>query len=255
MVQADCQGLPRQPLFYACGGPYVFLDARAGADIVHLAAKGFGADDLVRRHINTQIDYMIANIESGQDNEFAAVVVPSDEEALNARKAVAQDLGREAREISNAIFERIDKFNVGTLGWIGFGALLWTVVSSIGMVEMSFNEIWNVPKPRAIWHRAWIYLSVVIVLPVRAALAMSVPIMNVAKNLIISTLGSTWLTKWVSTGLVRFLDSWIFSAAVTLGFSAMTFAFLFLLLPNCKVQFRDAWRGGLVTAVLFGAWL
>lgn len=222
--------------------------------ILLLAAKTFGADDLVRRHINTQIDAMITSIESGQDDEFAQVTA-SDEETLAARRQVAQDLGREAREISDALFERIDKFNVGTLGWIGFGALLWTIISSIGMVEVSFNEIWQVEKPRPIWHRAWIYLGVVIVLPVIGALAMSVPILNIAKNVIVATLGASWLTEWVSAGLVRFLDSWIFRSVVTLSFASLDFAFLFSALPNCKVDFKEAWKGGLLTSILFGAWM
>lgn len=222
--------------------------------ILILAAKTFGADDLVRNYINTRISYAIENIESGQDDELAAMAA-TNEETLEARKAVAQYFGKQAREATNEIFERIDKFNVGTLGWIGFGALLWTIISSIGMVEVSFNEIWGVEKPRAIWHRAWIYLSVVIVLPVISALAMSIPILKTAKSIILATLGSTWLTQWVSDGLIWFLDSRLFTLGITLVFSSLSFAFLFAALPNCKVSFSGAWKGGLVTAVLFGAWM
>jgi len=222
--------------------------------ILILAAKTCNVDDLVRRHVDVMIDRMITNIESSQDDELAAVTAP-DEATLEARREVAMQLGAQAREMTNALFERIDKFDVGTLGWIGFGFLLWTVISSIGMVEISFNEIWRVPKPRAIWHRAWLYLGVVIVLPVIGALAMSIPLLNMAKNIIISTLGATWLTEWVSTGLIWFLDSWIFSAGITLLFASLDFAFLFSALPNCKVDFKYAWRGGIITAILFATWM
>ena len=222
--------------------------------ILLLLAKKLNADEYVRTFVNGQIEVMITNIESGQDDELAVVAAP-DEEALAARRQVAADLGRQAREISDALFQRIECFDVGTLGWIGFGALLWTVISSIGMVEVSFNGIWRVPKPRAIWNRVWLYLAIVIVLPIFAALTMSVPILNIAKNIIVSTLGATWLTEWVSTGLVRFLDSWFFRNAVTLTFTSLAFAFLFCVVPNCRVKFWAALKGGVITAAAFGAWM
>ena len=222
--------------------------------ILLLAAKACNIDDLVRRHIDERIDAMIVNIEQSQDDELAQVAA-TDEETRCARREVAQDLGRQARQLSDALFARIDRFDVGTLGWIGFVFLLWTVISSIGMVEVSFNEIWEVPKPRAIWKRALIYLSVVIILPVIGALAMSLPILNVIKNVIIATLGATWLTQWVSTGLIWFLGSTLFRLAIALTFATLDFAFLFAALPNCRVDFKDAAKGGLITAVAFGAWM
>ncbi len=222
--------------------------------ILLLAAKACNVDDLVRRHINERIDAMIVNIEQSQDDELAQVAA-TDEETRCARREVAQDLGRQARQLSDALFARIDRFDVGTLGWIGFVFLLWTVISSIGMVEVSFNEIWEVPKPRAIWKRALIYLSVVIILPVIGALAMSLPILNIVKNVILATLGATWLTEWVSAGLIWFLDSTLFRVVIALTFATLDFAFLFSTLPNCRVDFKDAAKGGMITAVLFGAWM
>lgn len=222
--------------------------------ILLLAAKACNIDDLVRRHINERIDAMIVNIEQSQDDELAQVTA-TDEETRCARREVAQDLGRQARQLSDALFARIDRFDVGTLGWIGFVFLLWTVISSIGMVEVSFNEIWEVPKPRAIWKRALIYLSVVIILPVIGALAMSLPILNIVKNVILATLGATWLTEWVSAGLIWFLDSTLFRVVIALTFATLDFAFLFSTLPNCRVDFKDAAKGGMITAVLFGAWM
>ena len=222
--------------------------------ILLLAAKTFGAQDYVKTQINGQIDVMISNIEHGQDDELAAVAA-KDEAKREEKRLAAQEFGRQARELSNQLFERIDQFDVGTLGWIGFGMLLWTVISSIGMVEVSFNEIWSIEKVRPIWKRAILYLSVSIVLPVLAALAMSVPLLNIVKDIIVATAGATSATKWLSDGLVWFLDSWILRFVITLGFASLNFAFIFYVMPNCKVLFRHAWWGGLLTAVVFGAWM
>lgn len=222
--------------------------------VLLLAAKTFGADDFVRTQINSQIDAMITNIESGQDDDLAAVAT-TDEAAREQKKLMAQEFGRRARSLSNQVFERVEQFDISTLGWIGFLTLLWTVISSIGMIEVSFNEIWSVEKPRPIWKRAYLYLFVSIVVPVLGALALSLPILNVVKDVIVATVGATSLTKWVSDGLIWFLDSVLLRLAIVFVISSTTFAFLFWVMPNCRVQFRQAFRGGMITAFLFGAWV
>lgn len=217
-------------------------------------AKACGADDLAKRQINAQVDAWIENVEKGQDNEIATVLTQS-EEQRERKKAAAAALAKQAREIRDAIFARIDKFDAGKVGLIGLVMLLWTVISSIGMVETSFNEIWNVPKPRPLWKRALLYLFIASVMPVFAALAMSLPVLNMAKDILIATLGATWLTQWVSNGIIWFLDSLLFRFAVTFAIASLNFGFFFWIIPNCKVRFRPALCGGAITAVLFGCWM
>ena len=222
------------------------------------AAKMCGVDDYARAAINKHIDEMILNIENGQDDDVVhtlADVNMLSEEELEKKRIAALEFGAQAREISNGIFDRIDKFDVGTLGWIGFLFLLWTVISSLGMVEVSFNQIWGVAKPRPVWKRAYMYLFVSIILPVLITLAMSMPILNVVKDVIIATLGATWLTKWVGDGLVWLIDSWLIRFAFTFMIASLNFALLFYLMPNCPVGFRSAWRGGAITALLYGGWM
>jgi membrane protein len=144
---------------------------------------------------------------------------------------------------------------VPVINVVGFVFLLWTVISSLGMVEVSFNQIWGVAKPRPVWKRAYMYMFVSIILPVLVTLAMSLPILNVAKDVIVATLGATWLTKWVGDGLVWLLDSWIIRFAFTFAVASLNFALLFYLMPNCPVNFKAAWRGGAITAILYGGWM
>ena len=221
-------------------------------------AKTCGIDDCARNSINNHIDIMIQNIEKGQDDgivsTLADVNVMSEEERERKRIA-ALEFGKQAREISDGIFDRIDNFNIGTLGWIGFMFLLWTVISSLGMVEVSFNHIWGVTKPRPIWKRAYMYLFISIVVPVLVALAMSLPILGIVKNIIVATLGATWLTKWVGDGLVWLLDSSIVRLGFAIGMASLNFAFLFYMMPNCKVSFKPAFLGGFITALLYGGWM
>ena len=219
-----------------------------------VVAKACKVDEFARAHINGHIDATISSIVNSQDDTLAKLT-PCDEEERRKKKIAAEEFATQARDISNALFDRIEQFDVGTLGWIGFCALLWTVVSTLGSVETSFKSIFGVAKARPVWKRAYMYLFIMVVLPILTAIAMSLPILNVVKDVIMATLGATWLTKWVSDGLIGLLDSWIFRNAFTLLTASMEFAFFLWVMPNCKVSMKNACRGGLITAVVFGCWM
>ena len=219
-----------------------------------VAAKACGVDRYAKVQFNAHIDAMIANIEKGQDDALAQLT-PQDEEARRKKQIAAEEFASQARRVANVIFARVESFDVETLGWIGFGFLLWTVISTLGTVETSFNRIWGVPKPRPVWKRAYMYLLIMIALPVMVTVVMSLPILNVVKNAIVATLGATWLTQWVSDGLVWIIDSWAVRFAFMLCTASVAFGFFFWVMPNCRVRFRCAWLGGAITAALFGAWM
>ena len=206
-------------------------------------AKFCGADDFARQKINEQIDAMISNVEHGQDDDLAKVVSPTSEEERERKRIAAEEFAAQAREISNALFEKVAQFDVWTFGWIGFGFLVWTVISAISMVETSFNEIFDVEKSRPVWKRAYLNVFTAVILPIFAMLALSVPLLALAKQIIVATMGATWLTKWVSDGLVWFLDSTLFRLSITLAFATLSFAYAFAVMPNRKVPFRDAVLG------------
>lgn len=219
-----------------------------------VVAKAAGVDDIAKNQLNSRIEAMIVNIEKGQDDDIARFV-PVSEAEREERRIKAKAFGDVARRISHALFERIDNSDIRTFGWIGFGFLLWTVVSSLGMVEVSFNRIWKVEKSRPLWKRVYIYLFVLAVMPVLAAVAMSLPVLNIVKSVITATMGATSLTRWLSDGLVFFIDSWAFRFLVTFVFAAADFGFFFWLIPNRRVRVSHAWYGGLITAFLFGCWM
>ena len=219
-----------------------------------VAAKACGVDKHAKTQINRRIDAMIVNIEKGQDDALAQLT-PQDEEERRKKKIAAEEFAAQARKLSDELFSRIEKFDLETMGWVGFGLLLWTVISTLGTVETSFNRIWKVPKPRPIWKRAYMYPIIMVAMPVMSTVVMSLPILNVVKNVILATLGATWLTQWVSDGLIWFIDCWAFRIAIVILTSSLTMGFFFWIMPNCKVKFLWAWLGGLITALLLGGWV
>lgn len=220
--------------------------------VVLVGAKVVHVDRFARNQINLQIDRLMADVEKGQtfhaaDKEASSAPVS---EAERKRQIAAEEFARQARVFSDKLFTKIDAFNISKLGWFGLGMLLVTIVMSLSHVEDSLNEIWNIPKARPLWQKAYLYLFVVICVPTLTALALSLPILNIVKNIIISTMGATWLTKWVSDGLVWFLDHWAFRAFVSFGFASLAFGYFLWVMPNYRVRFRYAWQGGFLTAVL-----
>ena len=247
-----------------------------------VTAKACGVGNFARDKINEQIDAFITRVEEGQkEAEAQAAAVPqevavavtnataevaapvsqgADIDAEKAKEAIykakaSKDLALQARKFSNEIFDKIDKVDLTTLGWIGFAVLMWTVISTLGHVETAVNEIWLVKKSRPMWRKVYVYLFIVIVLPVFMSLAVSLPILRLAKTALDATLGATSYTKWVGDALVNLIMSRLFGFFVTLAFASLAFAILLKMMPNCRVGFRSSFRGGFFTALLVGGWM
>ena len=233
-----------------------------------VCAKACGLGNLAREKINEQIDAFITQIETGQkeaaeaaaaaprEADAAAQAVVDDEVKLaNFKAEASKDLAQKGRQFSNEMFDRIDKIDLSTLGWIGFAMLMWTVVSTLGQVEVTVNEIWHVDKARPIWRKFVVYLFIVVALPVFLSLAMSLPIIRVAKVALDATLGATSYTRWVGDSLMGLLTSRLFGFFITLLFASLAFATLLKMMPNRHVSFRASFRAGIFTALLVGGWM
>lgn len=224
--------------------------------VLLVAAKAVHLDARAQKEVNSYLDAAIANVEHGQEDVILkALPVGSSEEDREKKRVAAEVFAKQARWVADTVFSRVKEFDIKTFGWIGFSLLLWTVISSISMVELCFNEIWNIEKPRPVWKRAYIYLGVAFAMPIFSALAMSPQLLNLAKHVITATLGATELTKWAGDGIIWLIDLTVFRFAVSFVLSGLGFALFFLVMPNCRVKFRCAFWGGLITALLFCAWV
>ena len=182
------------------------------------------------------------------------VAKPSAEGAEAGKK-----FGRQARELRDQLLGQIDakieSFNFGPMALAGLLLLAWTVTSTFGQVEASMNEIWRVKTPRKAWKKMLIYAGTLMLLPFLSALAMSMPVLRVVKQVLEATLGSSAATQWMNSAIVGVLDSPLFATAVTFAFATLALAFVFWLMPNRKVAARAAFEGGAVSAALLLAWL
>lgn len=128
---------------------------------------------------------------------------------------------------------------------IGVVFLLWTLISLIANVEEAFDKIWGLTQPRTLWRKITDYTAILLILPI----------------LMICASG---ITVFMSTTLRNILPLDFMSPVISiiLDCSSLVLVWLFfagsyLLIPNTKVKFKNAFFAGILagTAFIILQWL
>ncbi|MBL4752865.1 MAG: YihY family inner membrane protein, partial [Flavobacteriales bacterium] len=131
----------------------------------------------------------------------------------------------------------------GLIAGIGVIVLFWSVMKVLGNIESSFNAIWEIKRPRVLLRKFTDYLSIMLLAPILIIMssAVSVYITTELANLTqsIEVLGS----------LVSFLVQLI---PFTLVWLMLTF--IYIVMPNTKVDFVSALFAGIVAGTIFQGW-
>jgi membrane protein len=158
-----------------------------------------------------------------------------------------EPLGEKGVEVARRIAEFIENMNVGVLGALGLGLLLYTAISLMQKIEESLNFIWHIPQPRRLGERFSRYLSVLLVGPILvfSALGLTATVMNidaVRAMLAVDTLGQ------VMQAVGRLTPYLLVIAA---------FTFVYLFIPNARVRIGPALVGGAVGGIVWqtAGWL
>lgn len=128
---------------------------------------------------------------------------------------------------------------------VGIVFLLWTLISLIRNIELTFNDIWQVPKSRSLWRMTTDYLAIILVLPLLLICASGISIFM-----------STSLSRILPFGFMQPAIEMIFDF-LGLALSWLFFAGTYILIPNTKVRFRNAIIPGIIvgTACQILQWL
>ncbi len=152
-----------------------------------------------------------------------------------------EPLGPRGVELSNDIIGFVENIKVGVLGSLGLLFLLYTVVSLIQKVESSFNYVWQVEHLRGLAQRFSSYLSVILIGPVLvfAALGLTATAMS---NSLVQQLMTMEPLGYVLLSMSKLAPYLLVIAA---------FSFLYMFIPNTRVNLGPALIGGLVAGVLW----
>lgn len=151
-----------------------------------------------------------------------------------------------SEQIVTEIIRYINNTNVGRLGGVGLVALILTVLALLSNVEESFNHVWGVKETRSFFRRFADYSSVLILGPVFLLAAISMTTTLESQAFVQKLMGMT-LVGEVILFLFKFLPFLAMWAA---------FTFLYIFMPNIKVNFQAALLGGIIGGTLwqFAQW-
>ncbi len=152
-----------------------------------------------------------------------------------------EPLGPRGGELSVNIISFVENVKVGVLGSLGLLFLLYTVVSLIQKIESSFNYVWQVARLRGLVQRFSSYLSVILIGPVLvfAALGMTATALN---NSLVQQLMTVEPFGFLLLSMSKLVPYLLVIAA---------FSFIYMFIPNTRVNLRPALVGGLVAGVLW----
>ena len=150
-----------------------------------------------------------------------------------------EPLGEKGEEIARSIVRFIENVNVGVLGALGLGLLVYTAISLMQKIEESLNYIWHIPSPRRLGERFSRYVSVLMVGPILvfSALGITATVMNIDTVRDLLAIDALGQTVRAATRLMPYL----------LVIAAFTFVYLFI--PNSRVRFGPALLGGVAGGI------
>jgi membrane protein len=137
----------------------------------------------------------------------------------------------------------LDNTRGGLIAGIGVVLLFWTVMKVLGNIEHSFNDIWEIKRPRAMVRKFSDYLSIMLIAPLLMLLSGS-------------------LTIYVTTQITHIMDSIqylnYFEDLVAFGLRFipytlvwLLFTFMYIVMPNTKVDIRSAIFAGIIAGTCF----
>lgn len=157
-----------------------------------------------------------------------------------------EPLGPSADKITETVIGFVDNVKIGVLGSIGIALLFYTVLAMIQKIEVSFNHIWKIPRQRPLTQRITEYLVVLLLGPLAVSLVIGTTA-SLSSNTVVDS-----LLTYEAIGLPVY---WL-GRLVPYALIVAMFSFVFMLIPNTRVQARAALTGGLVSGLLWqsAAW-
>ncbi len=150
-------------------------------------------------------------------------------------------LGEQGAEVAQRIIGFVDNMQVGVLGSVGLGLLIFTVISLMQKIERSLNDIWQVPQGRPIAERFSGYLSILLVGPVLVFTSLGLTA-SIGHSSIVQAISSIEPFGEILQAAGRLLPYLMVIVAFTL---------IYKLMPNTRVRWLPAIIGGIVAGVLW----
>jgi membrane protein len=136
----------------------------------------------------------------------------------------------------------LDQAKGGLIAGVGIVLLLWTVISIMGKIEESLNDIWEIKKPRTLIRKFSDYIALMVLGPVLLIVSSSATVLvaSQVKVLVnkIAFLGVLGKGILLALNLLPYVSIWTL------------LTMLYLIMPNTKIPLRSAIVGGVFAGTI-----
>ncbi len=130
----------------------------------------------------------------------------------------------------------------GLIAGVGVALLFWTVISILGKIEESLNEIWEVKKSRTLVRKFSDYIAIMVFAPVLFIISSSATVLVASQVKVIvnqiALLGIFSKVIFLLLNLLPYASIWVL------------LTMLYLIMPNTKIPLRSAIWGGVVAGTI-----
>jgi len=151
-------------------------------------------------------------------------------------------------EVLNEVIKMSENFledvKGGLVAGVGLIILIWSVMQVLTNIEKSFNAIWQIKKSRSFFRKLADYLSIMLIGPLFIILS-SVAMVAITKQVNDAGTSSLIISNVISPALQNSLK------VVPYLSMGLAFTLLYMIMPNTKVNFKNALVAGILAGVLF----
>jgi len=152
-------------------------------------------------------------------------------------------LGEQGKQITAQVLDLVNNVRGPVLGGVGLLFFLWTAISMIQKVEESFNYTWYVSKSRSFSRRFTEYLIVLLVGPLLMVTAIG----------LLTSIQSNDVVQWIANNPALGPLFVLFGKLFPYLLISAVFTFLYIFMPNTKVNLKSAIVGGIAGGFMWAA--
>ena len=193
--------------------------------------KGIGIDDQMK---HMAYDF-ISQIEITESIELEDVNATAQTDNVAPQQTLAGHLKR----VADMVFDYVEKTNFAALGAFGVAGLMFTVLSVMSSIENALNNIWHAGSERSLSRRLMNYMALFIIVPVVLNLAIAV----------LSSMQGSFLWEYFFSYIPLDMKNPVSMILLNFFLVVSTFIFIYVFMPNTKVNITPAAIGGLVAGV------
>ena len=214
--------------------------------IILLARQEFGKDGCAK-DASALTYYSLLNVVPVFAVAFAIAKGFGLEKLIKSQILQMAEKGNWQTDVTNQIItfsgSLLEQTKGGIIAGVGVILLLWTVISILGKIEESFNNIWEVKKSRTLVRKFSDYMTMMILAPVLFVISSSITVVVASKvKFIVQKIALFGIFSQVIfffLSLLPYVSMWVLLTLV------------YVMMPNTKIPLRSGILAGIAAGTIY----